>query len=701
MGIFNKINQRSGLVVGTIVVGLLLFLLGDAFTSSNSIFSSFNNKVGEIGGSNITIEEFQKAVQKAEVLYGGSNNNAGIDDLAWNQLVFDNVNKVVYDKAGIEISEEEKLDLFEGEHMSEVFKQQFGSAEGLKQQLKAIEGDQVSPEQRANFKVGFSAMKEYVVNERLRSKYETLIKKSEYVTKAEATRYYHSLNDKAEAEYVYVPYFSVKDTINVTDEMIAAYIKAHSKEYQVEAGVSIQFAVFNNTPSTTDSAYVKEDLKALKAEFVNAKHDSAFIRSNSDAPVDPAYMPISQLPEAMAQMVGSLQIDSVYGPFVQSSGFTLTKVLKIESDTNVVAKASHILFRTNETDPAEKKAEAKKQAQQILAEIKNGASFEKMAAQYGGDGTAANGGSLGWFGKGQMVKPFENAIFGASNAGLLPNIIETQFGYHIIRVDVAKTGKKFLLATVQKNVEALDVTIDSIYRAADAFAALVSKSESDSALATFKKELLKFPSGVATNEQLNVDGAAKGITGIAEAREIVKWLYNSDRDVNEVSDVFNVENKQVVVLITRIREKGLASVEDVRDQVKPKLEIEGKAKLIAAKLKATGPDFAAIAKAYGVDALTGKATDVLISTGMITGVGYEPEAVGTLFGLAKDKISAVITGDNGVIILKNLNVVKSEVADYSQFVGQLQQQRNNRIAYGVVEAAIKKTTEVVDMRYKF
>ena len=696
MGIFNQINQRSGLVVGTIVLGLVLFLLGDAFTSSNSIFSSFKNKVGEIGGSNITIEDYQKSIAKAEALYGGSSNNANMEDLAWNQLVFDNVNKVVYEKTGIEISEEEKGDLIEGEHMSEIVKQQFGSVEGVAQFKKYLESDQFqNEEERVTLKGRWRAMKEYVYDERMRSKYDALIKKSEYVTKAEAKRYYSSINDKAEAEYVYVPFYSIKDTIAVTDEMIEKYIKDHAKEFEVEEGRSIEFAVFNNTPSAVDSAYIKKDLDAIKEEFKVAKNDSAFIRSNSDAAADPSYVQISQLPAAMSKMANSLQIDSVYGPFPINAGYTLTKVIKIESDTNVMAKASHILFRANETDPAEKKAEVKKQAQQILAEIQQGASFEKMAAQYGGDGTAANGGDLGWFGKGQMVKPFENAIFGASKPGLLPTIVETQFGYHIIRVDVAKMGKKFLVATVQKNVEAFEATIDSIYRTADAFAASVKDT------ATFRAELKKFNKGVAKYDQANIDGAAKGITGVTEAREVIKWLYNDDRDVNDVSEVFSVDNKQVVVLVTRIREKGLASVADVKDQVKPKIENEEKAKLIAAKLNADGANLAAIAKAYGADALTGKAADITLASGMITGVGYEPETVGVIFGLAKDKTSQVLTGENGVLIVKKLNETKSEVADYNQFVSQLQQQRNNRIAYGVIDAAIKKTTEIVDMRYRF
>jgi len=693
MGIFNKINQRSGLVVGTIVVGLLLFLLGDAFTS-NSLFNSFRNKVGEIDGENITIEEFQKAIAKSEALYGGSGSNVNMDDMSWNQLIFDKVYKTVFDEAGIEISEEEKLDLLEGNNMSEIIKQQFGTKEQLKNFLTYLDSDQIkSEEERENIKGRWRALKEYVFNERLRAKYENVLKKSEYVTKAEAKRYYHSLNDKMEATYLYVPYYSVKDTINVTDEMLEKYLEEHKNEFKVEQGRSIEVAVLNNTPNAEDSNYVRKDLKKIKEEFLLSTNDSSFIRANSDNPTDPAFMPINQLPDGLSRIANTLQVDSVYGPFPYSTGYALTKILKIESDTNLVARASHILFRTNETDPAEKKAEAKKQAEQVLKEIQAGASFEKMAAQYGGDGTASKGGDLGWFGKGQMVKPFENAIFSANKPGVLPYIVETQFGYHIIRIDVPKIGRKYKVATVQKNVEAYQNTIDSIYRIADNFTTVIKDT------ASFNAEFKKLK-GANKFEQNNIEGSAKTITGLAEAREIVKWLYNDDRKVGDVSTVFTIENKNIVVLVTGMRDKGFASVADVKDQIKPKVIIEEKAKLIKAKLKTTG-DLPAIAKTYGSDALTGNVADVILSSGMLTGVGYEPEAVGTLFGLAKGKRTEPLTGDNGVIILQYVNFKPSEVADYSQFVTQLQQQRNARIGYGIIDEAIRKSVDIEDMRYRY
>lgn len=81
------------------------------------------------------------------------------------------------------------------------------------------------------------------------------------------------------------------------------------------------------------------------------------------------------------------------------------------------------------------------QAQKVLDQIKAGAKFEDMAKQYGQDGTAAAGGDLGWFAKGDMVPQFETAAFALKKGELSPVLVETEYGYHIIRVNDIKTEK--------------------------------------------------------------------------------------------------------------------------------------------------------------------------------------------------------------------------------------------------------------------
>lgn len=84
-------------------------------------------------------------------------------------------------------------------------------------------------------------------------------------------------------------------------------------------------------------------------------------------------------------------------------------------------KASHILVKTEE--------EAKK----LYNEIKNGASFAKIAEEKSLCPSGQNGGDLGFFGKGMMVKPFEDAAF-SMEVGEVSAPVETQFGWHLVKL---------------------------------------------------------------------------------------------------------------------------------------------------------------------------------------------------------------------------------------------------------------------------
>jgi parvulin-like peptidyl-prolyl isomerase len=88
-------------------------------------------------------------------------------------------------------------------------------------------------------------------------------------------------------------------------------------------------------------------------------------------------------------------------------------------------RASHILVDDEET------------AKELKTQIEAGASFERMAQEHSSCPSKARGGDLGWFGKGQMVKPFEDAAF-STPENQISNPVKTQFGYHLIKVTGAR-----------------------------------------------------------------------------------------------------------------------------------------------------------------------------------------------------------------------------------------------------------------------
>jgi peptidyl-prolyl cis-trans isomerase C len=138
-------------------------------------------------------------------------------------------------------------------------------------------------------------------------------------------------------------------------------------------------------------------------------------------------------------------------------------------------RASHILISTKTTapgqDPNQVKAQAKQKAEDLLKKVKDGGDFAALAKENSDCPSAAQGGDLGLFSRGQMVPPFEKAAF-ALKAGEVSDVVETQFGYHIIKVaehqdpnqtpfDAAKAGIISKL-TETKEGEALQKYVQSL-----------------------------------------------------------------------------------------------------------------------------------------------------------------------------------------------------------------------------------------------
>ncbi|MPN39247.1 Foldase protein PrsA [bioreactor metagenome] len=111
-------------------------------------------------------------------------------------------------------------------------------------------------------------------------------------------------------------------------------------------------------------------------------------------------------------------------------------------DEFLKVRASHILIQNTDTDGKEVSAAQKKKnkekAEEILKKAQSGEDFAELAKNYSQDSSAENGGDLDFFGKGQMVEPFEKAAFSLKVGEVSKDVIESQFGYHIIK----KTDEK-------------------------------------------------------------------------------------------------------------------------------------------------------------------------------------------------------------------------------------------------------------------
>ena len=103
-------------------------------------------------------------------------------------------------------------------------------------------------------------------------------------------------------------------------------------------------------------------------------------------------------------------------------------------------RASHILVRVDPKADAAAKKKARTEIDAVLKQAKSGTSFETLAKEHSQDGSASQGGDLGYFGKGQMVPQFDQVAF-TLKPGQISDVVTTQFGYHIIKVVDHKSGR--------------------------------------------------------------------------------------------------------------------------------------------------------------------------------------------------------------------------------------------------------------------
>ncbi|MES2386571.1 MAG: peptidylprolyl isomerase [Bacteroidota bacterium] len=706
MAIISKIREHSGVAVGVVAVSLLLFLVGGDLLSNNSILNSGSRdpEVGEINGEGIKNSVYQSEIKELESEYALNQNKApdaqtsqGFAEQAWSMLVFKNGYKDEMDKLGLTITPEEKEDMLSGENIHPVVKSSFTdpkTGEFNKQNVKSFRSQIAEAaktnEQAARQYVSWQNFVRKLPDDRLRTKYENMLKMTYYVTKEEAKREYQNLTAKGEVKYLFVPYSAIADsTIKPTDAQLQEYLSAHKGKYQVKNTRTVDYVQWMLSPSSADSAAFRTALAETRTEFASAENDTLFAASKSDNKKVMNTLAINELPAALADQAATLQKGQVYGPVNAGATYNLYKVTDISNEGAFSARASHILFKWTSPAPADKKA-ALDQANKILKEIKGGKSFEDMARQYGTDGTAPQGGDLGWFSEGRMVKPFEAAVMNAKTKGLLPSPVETDFGYHLIKITETKTNLKYKVVTIENNVPVSSETVDSILVAAQKFKTeATDKATFEEAVKKYK--LNKMSTGGLMSNQFSVND-------MTDARPIIQWAFNAE-NTGVVSDVYdNINNRAVVALLTKKSEEGTASVEDVRDALTAEVRKQEKAKQIIAKLK--GNTLEEMQTAFGTGAVVNTAPELTQGASSLQDFGYDPGAVGKIFSLKAGATSKPFAAENGVAAVTLVKTVPApEIADYSQFKTQLMQRRSGNVSNAVNEA-IRELSKIKDERIK-
>ena len=694
MAVIEKIRSKSGLLIGIIGFSLVAFVLGDLFSSNNGLFGGSDNTVGIIGGNKVDLMDYNTRVEEYVENYKTQTQNQTVDqatmdqirEQAWNKFVNDFVMVSQYKKLGLICSADELFDMVQGKNIDPQIRQAFTdpktgqfSPSGVIQFLKNKNNDPKAAEQWAAFE---KALKE----KRIAEKYNELVKGGLYVTKDEAKDNFIDMNRTASVKYVMIPYASIVDTtIQVSDADLKAVYNENLKKYKQQDSRSVEYVAFNVKPSDVDIKSASNDFSKLLEEFKTSSNDSAFIVANSDQPLDNTYHKKGTLPFNIDSAMFSAAVGTVMGPYDMNGVYSASKLIAVKSMADSV-KARHILLKV---EPG-KADVAKATADSIIKAIKGGAKFEDLATKYSVDQAAnAKGGDLGWFNYQMMVEPFSEACFSSSKGSLIT--VETQFGLHVIDVtDMSAASKQVKVATLVKKVEPSAKTIQTIFTKANEFANKFNTAEG------FDKGI-KDQNLTKLAEQ-NIQENNRQVGGFENSRELIRWSFKAK--IGEISKAFDFGNTYVVAKLTDIREKGTATLEQVKDQVTMDARKEKKAQMFIDQLsKAGSSNIDAIATK--VKQIVQAADNVSFASPFLGNAGFEGSVVGNIITLKAGQVSKPVKGNAGVYVVLVSNFNEPTLPkEFKESANQLKMQLQGRAQYEV-ENALKEKADITDHRGRF
>jgi peptidyl-prolyl cis-trans isomerase D len=263
-------------------------------------------------------------------------------------------------------------------------------------------------------------------------------------------------------------------------------------------------------------------------------------------------------------------------------------------------------------------------------------------------------------------------------------LVETEFGFHVVKI----TDKQdlVLLADVTLKILPSENTSNEIFKKATQFEMGSAKDEFI-ALAEKKNYNLRTVN--------SIDALDENLPGLPEQRQIVQWAFGDDAEVGAIKR-FNLSyGGYAIVRLTKIKEKGLADVDDVRSEVTKILKNKKKAAMII-KENSGNNSLEDLAASNSLEVVSALAVNQKSAT--LVGAGNEPYVVGAGFALGVDATSDLIIGNNGVYMLQvtSRNIVEDN-EDYSLYANTLAQQEREKVA-GLVIQALESSASIEDNR---
>ena len=448
------------------------------------------------------------------------------------------------------------------------------------------------------------------------------------VSDSDVQKEFNRRNEKVKLAVVSFPADKFREGVVATDADVTRYFEAHQEEFRIPEKRKIRFLTI--------------DQEALRQK---------------------------------ASVTGQ-QIERYYNDNIQ------------QFSTPEQVHAEHILLKTDGKDDAA----VKKQAESLLAQAKGGANFEDLAKKYSeDDASKAKGGDLDYFGRGQMVKEFDDAAF-AAKPGDIVGPVKTQFGYHIIKVLDHRQAQTKPLAEVRSQIEdqlKFEQAQDQAQKAADSVSSQL-KSPADFDKVARDHGLTVHESGFFQQDE--------PIAGIGLAPNVAQEAFSMK--IGDVSDPIRTPQGYAFVTVLAKQDSYLPKLDEVKAKVRDAV-LKEKA-IDAARQKAASVDaamksgdFDKAAKDAGVEV---KTTDFITRGSQVTDIGQSAAVDAAAFSLPKGGVSDPIVTANGAAIIKVVDKQMPSPSDFAAQKDSLRTELLNQRRNEFYSAYMNKARQRMDIR---
>lgn len=704
MALIGKIRKNFWFVLLLLGLALAAFIVMD-MTGSSSMSNGANPSVGSVEGEKIKYQDFQRT---QSTLYS----NSGADPNAVVQAVWDfYAEKAIIDKEaealGIGVGFEELKDLQFGENLSPIIQNNFRNPQtgqlnrqNLLEFKNAIENGTFQNEGTRAF---WYEQEKQIIKDQKQTKLNNMVSKAIYTPTWMVESNHNNDNEKIDIAFVKVPFDTVEDSdVEVTDSDLKAYLEDNAAKYEVEEETRVaEYVVFDVVPTATDSTKWMNEITEKLIKFASTENDSIFA-VNNDGSFQNYFFKKSELPQSVQDRVDAVPAGSVSGAYIDGTNYQAFKVVEAKAIPDSV-KASHILRSVDANVPGQMTA-ASNMIDSLLNLLETGAAnFADLATAHSQDpGSGSKGGDLGYFVQNTMVPGFKDACFYYGKEGGYYKVT-TRFGVHLIYIE----DQKFLDNDSKYKVGYINVPIIPSEETQDSLASIVSdlafEHRDIESLSTAIDEMEDV--SMETSQAFKINDYLFGeLGGGTVSRDAVRWLFDEDSDVGDVSpELYEYtdgrlyySNKFMLLGLKEINKAGELSVDGLRSQIEGIVRNQKKGEKLIAELQ--GMDMSAIAGKYSTEIDTALA--VSFNAGFNPNMGNEPDVIAKAFMQEVNSVSAPIIGEAGVFVAKTIARNEApQLAGIPQFRSIQTTSARSSVPFRLIQS-LKKESKIKDNRFK-